>query len=137
MTSGRRETSIRGSCVHSRYAENPRSVMLFFMNSTAQSFWCGSRIVILCGPHSCRRFGMRSHGLGLNEPSTLPVVIENLRVAPPVRGGIKLALHFLLGKMFIENIVKEFIVDRVIRLPLQNAVDLLQNSDVFQRRFAE
>src|ERR1700691_204369 len=31
MTSGRRETSMLGSCDHRRYAENPRRVMLFFM----------------------------------------------------------------------------------------------------------
>src|SRR5271168_5629216 len=131
ITSGRCETSIRGSCVHSRYAENPRSVMLFFMNSKAQLIWFGSRIVILCGRHACPTFGRRwlslccfsLHRFGLHQPPTFPVVIKNFRVAPPVHGSVKLALHFLFGKMVIENVMKKFVVNCVVRLPFQNAVN--------------
>src|SRR5580658_258746 len=127
MTSGKCETSIRGSCVHSRYAENPRSVMLFFMNSKAQLILRGSRIVILCRRHTCRDFGRRRLSLccfGLHQPSTLPVVIKNLRIASPVCSSVKLALHFLLGKVFIKNVMEEFVADGVVGLPFQNAVNL-------------
>ena len=39
--------------------------------------------------------------------------------------------------MLIQNVVKKFVSNRMVRLPLKNAVDLLQDCDVLQRGLAE
>ena len=46
-------------------------------------------------------------------------------------------MHFVFGEVLVENVVKEFVGDRVIRLALQDAVDLLEDRDVFERGLAK
>src|ERR1700674_5904428 len=120
MTSGRRETSIRGSCDHSRYAENPRRVMLFFIPSfpywnSPSGLWRGDGIVILCG-------WFRLRHLGLHQAAGTAVVVKNLRVAAPVHSRIELPLHFLFGEVLVQNVVEKLVIDRMVGLLLQNAV---------------
>src|SRR5215467_13613051 len=80
---------------------------------------------------SRRRWRLRLDDFGLNQASVLAVVVENFGVASPVHGGLELALHFVFGKVFVENVVEKFVGDRMIRFALQDAVDLLEDGHVF------
>src|SRR5258706_16391077 len=108
ITSGRRETSIRGSCVHSRYAENPRRVTLFFMRWLLPTGFAVRPLAWELNSDSLQRVppALRQ----LPPAGRLRGRVENLRLAAPVHRGIEMALHFLLGKMLVENVVKEFVV---------------------------
>src|SRR5580693_2629261 len=64
-------------------------------------------------------------------------MIEDLRVASPVHRSFELPLHFVLAEMLVENVVEEFIWNRMIRLRLENAFNTLQNSHMFERGFAK
>ena len=75
--------------------------------------------------------------LGENEAVLGAIKIENLGVAAPVHGRIKLALHFVFTEMLVENVIEKFLRNRMIGLGMQNAVDLLQDHHVLQRRLAE
>src|SRR5208282_2577629 len=78
-----------------------------------------------------------SDGLGENQTMRFAIKVENLSVAAPVHGGIELPLHFILGEMLVENVVEKFLRNGVIRLGVQDAVDLLQDYDVGKRGLAE
>ena len=72
-----------------------------------------------------------------DEASFFRVVVEDLGVASPVHGGLKLALHFVLTEVLVENIVEEFFRNRMVRLGVQHVVDRLQNRDVAKRSVTE
>src|SRR5277367_3747082 len=57
-------------------------------------------------------------------------MIKDLRVASPVHRSFKLAFNFILTKMLVENVVEEFVGNRVIRLRFEDAFDALQNGHV-------
>ena len=79
-----------------------------------------------------RRLGRR-RGFSLNQSAPLAVVVKNLGVAAPVHRSIELPLHFIFGKMLVEDVVKKLIGDGVIRLAFQDAVNLFQDGDMFER----
>src|SRR5271165_5973647 len=83
-------------------------------------------------------WGMRfSDGLGKNQPSPFAIKIEDLSVAAPVHGSFKLPLHLVLAEVLVEDVVEKLLRNGVIGLGMQNAVDLLQDHDMFQRSLAE
>src|SRR3984957_19420009 len=86
--------------------------------------------MILDGRGVGRRFGLK-------QPAFLAIVVENLGVAAPVDRGLELALHFVFGKVLVENIVKKFVHDGVIRLPFEDAVNLPEDGYVLQRSLPE
>src|ERR1700692_2423699 len=69
---------------------------------------------------------------GVSKPAAFSIVIENLRIPAPIHRSIELALHFLFREMLVENVVEKFVVDGMVRLPLENTVNLPQDCDVFQ-----
>src|SRR5271165_7402197 len=134
-----------GSCVQIRYAENPRRLTDFFIfnliasriqsdrgatRNSSSGFRCGSRALSL---DPGRRIRPRRR-LRLNQSPSFTVVIEYLGVAAPVHRSLELALHLVFSKMFIENVMKELVCDRVIRLAFQHAVNLFQDGHMVDRK---
>src|SRR5580700_4076699 len=78
------------------------------------------------------RMGL-SDGLGENQAVRFAIEVEDFSVAAPVHGSFELALHFILAEVFVENVVKELVGNGVISLGVQDAIDLLENHDVFER----
>ena len=78
-----------------------------------------------------------SGGLGEDQPVRCAIEVENLGVAAPVHGGFELPLHFILAEVLVEDVVEKFLRNGVIRLGVQNAVDLLEDHDVFKSGLAE
>src|SRR5271157_2686400 len=78
-----------------------------------------------------------SDGLGENQPVRFAIEVENFSVTAPIHGGIELPPHFILAEVLVENVVEKFLRNGVIRLGMQDAVDLLQDHDVVQRGLAK
>src|ERR1035438_468589 len=76
-------------------------------------------------------------GLGENQAVRFAIEVENLSVAAPVHGSFELPLHFILAEVLVEDIVEKFFRNGMIGLGVQNAVDLLQDHDVFKGSVAE
>src|ERR1700740_681819 len=113
--SGRKEISTRGSWVHKRNAENPRRLMFFLMR---RSMFSGLRNGVSILDRRGRRLNRR---LGLDQTTRFTVIVEYFRVAAPVHGCFELALDFVFGEVFVKDIVKEFVGDRVVRFALEDA----------------
>src|SRR5271157_2147922 len=78
-----------------------------------------------------------SDGLGENQPVRFAIKVENFSVAAPIHGGIELPPHFILAEVLVENVVEKLLRNGVIRLGMQDAVDLLQDHDVLKRGLAK
>src|SRR5690242_12949594 len=81
--------------------------------------------------------GTGRSGLGESQLTRGGVVIENLRVAPPLDGGFQLAARFVLAEMLVEQVAEEFLRERAVRLRLEGIVHLGQQWNVRQRCFAK
>jgi len=64
-------------------------------------------------------------------------VVEQLGVASPVDGSLKLSNGFFFGEMFVQDIVEKVVGQSVVGLRLQRALDLLQERDMFERGVAK
>src|ERR1700746_1934705 len=82
------------------------------------------------------RIGCRRR-FGLDQEIFFSVIVEDFGVAAPVPRCFELALYLVLGEVLVEDIVKKFIVDGMIRLALKDAVDLFQDGDMFKRSLTE
>src|ERR1700674_2804053 len=65
------------------------------------------------------------------------IEVENLCIAAPVHGGFELPLYFILAEVLVEDVVEKFLGNGVVGFGVQNAVDLLQDHDVFKGSLAE
>src|SRR5271154_544854 len=78
-----------------------------------------------------------SDRFGEHQAMRFPIKIKNLSVAAPVHSRIKLSLHFILTEVLVEDVVEKLLGNGAISLGVQDAVDLLQNHDVFKRGLTE
>jgi hypothetical protein len=67
----------------------------------------------------------------------LAIEVENLSVAAPVHGSFELAPYFVLAEVLIEDIVEKLLGDGVVRLGVQDSVDLLEDNDMVKRGLAK
>src|SRR5271168_218337 len=116
----------------SRFGPTTRLLRNSWTDPPLSNLWRGGGLAVLN-----RRPSFALSGFGLHQPAGGPVIVENLRVAAPVHRGVELALHFILGEMLVQNVVKKLVSYGVVRLPFQNTVDLLQDRYVLQCRLPE
>src|SRR6266487_1542019 len=83
------------------------------------------------------RSGTGASGLGERQLAGGGVVIKNFRVAAPLDGGFKLAAGFFLAKMFVEQILEEFIVERAVGFGLERLFHLAKQRNVGKSGFSK
>ncbi len=65
------------------------------------------------------------------------VVVENLRVAPPLNRRFQLTPRFVVAEVFVQKIAKKFVRQRAVGFRLQRLLHLPQQRHVRQRRVAK
>src|SRR5271169_3469027 len=75
--------------------------------------------------------------LGKGQLARGGVVIENLRVAPPLNGGFQLAARFVLAEVFVEEVAKEFVGERAVRFRFQGILHLAKERNMCESGFAK
>src|SRR6202040_1261015 len=68
----------------------------------------GGSGVLCCVVASGAVAGTGRSGLGEGQLAGGGVVIEKFRVAPPLDGGLELALRFVFAEMFVDKVVEKF-----------------------------
>src|SRR5579859_1532362 len=81
--------------------------------------------------------GTIGSSLGERQLAGSRVVVENLRVTSPLDRGFQLTPRFIFAEVLVQQIPKEFVGQRSVRLCLQRLLHLPQQRHVRQRRPAE
>src|SRR5580698_886370 len=62
--------------------------------------------------------------LGERQLARSGVVIENLRIAPPLDGGLQLAARFIFAEMFVKEVAEKFVGERAVGFCLERTLHL-------------
>ena len=73
-----------------------------------------------------------SDRLSQREAMRFAIEVENFSVAPPIHRRFELAFNFVLTEVFVKYVVEKFLGNRMIMFGMENAIDLLQNYNVFK-----
>src|ERR1700730_10142912 len=97
----------------------------------------GGSGVLCCVVASGAVGGTRRSGLGERQLAGGGVIIEKLGVAPPLDGGLQLALRLVFAEVLVDEIVEKFGGQRAIGFCFERLLHLAEYRDVGERRFAE
>src|SRR5580693_9033027 len=75
--------------------------------------------------------------LGERQLARSGVVIENLRIAPPLDGGLQLAARFIFAEMFVKEVAEKFVGERAVGFCLERTLHLREQRNIGKRRFAK
>ncbi len=72
-----------------------------------------------------------------HQPAAIGIVVEDLGVASPMNRRLELLPCLCFSEMFLENVVEEIVGQCTVGFGAQGTLDLSQQRDVGERRFAE